>query len=143
MNESGRSRSARAGFVALLGVVSLALLTLLLGTVLALAMREQRQIKVEERQIQAAWLAEAGAERARIRLGLDPNYTGETWVLSAEDLGSHGARVEIRVVPASDAPESLSLLVRADFPASGPGRTRVSRHFTLTQSTPRQHEESP
>ena len=41
----------------------------------------------QERRLQAEWLAESGAQRAVARLARDHDYTGETWSLTARDLG--------------------------------------------------------
>ena len=134
----------RAGFATVLGVAGLALLVLVLTAVLALGLRERRQVQAEERRLQAAWLVEAGAERARARLEVDSAFTGETWTLTAAELGGTApGRVEITVEPTGDDASRRLIEIRADFPASGPGRTRVSRPFLISLPARPEHEDSP
>lgn len=86
------------------------------GALLQSLVREQRQLRSVGRQHQAAWLAEAGVERAVARLRAAPAYTGETWDVPAATLdGDRGGRVEIRVQPLAGQPRRR-IQVTADFP---------------------------
>jgi hypothetical protein len=137
------ARGRRAGFAALLGVAGLSVLALVLMAVLALALRERRQVQSEERRVQAAWLAESGLERARARLENDPAYAGETWALSSADLPGGGGRVEIVVEPVVNDPARRSVRVRADFPDTGTSRARESRRFLIRLPSPTRNEDAP
>jgi Tfp pilus assembly protein PilX len=111
----------------------------------------RRQRRVEQRA-QAEWLAEAGVRRAAARLTIDPEYDGETWNISAQELNQQaGAAVEISVEPlaaSAAAPETTAdadtptnptyrLTARARYPAPEP-RVQSTKiiEFTPTPSEP-------
>jgi type II secretory pathway component PulK len=111
----------------------------------------RRQRRVEQRT-QAEWLAEAGVRRAAARLTIDPEYHGETWTISAQELNQQaGAAVEISVEPLAAsvaAPETTAnantpankthrLIARARYPAPNP-RVQSTKiiEYTPTPSEP-------
>ena len=83
-------------------------------------------------RMQAAWLAEAGGQRAASRLQGQAPYPGETCEIPASELGGTAGRVEIRVVTDSAAPRKRQITVTADFPRDLPHRNRVVKTMSIT-----------
>src|SRR5437660_980137 len=115
------SRSRRGGAALAVALVALVVLGIMLGVLLRLGVSRRRQARAEERRVQAEWLAESGLERAWARLAESPDYEGETWGLSADDLGAPGksgadAAVTIEVRPVEGATRRRSVRVVAVNP---------------------------
>jgi len=103
----------------LVAIVCLALVVLLLGALLRLAVAHQRQVQYEQMRLQADWLAEAGVQRAVYRVEEDQAYTGETWHVSAEDLGgAEGGEVAILVSALAEDPGVRQVRVTARYPVA-------------------------
>jgi hypothetical protein len=101
-------------------------------TTMKLFLVQQKTIELNARQIQAGWLAESGIQRAAARLAADANYRGETWNVSAEDLGGRDAgAVAIRVEQPPGKPDRRTVHVEADYPSDPQQRARVMRDATL------------
>ena len=97
---------------------------------------EHRQLRDHDDRLQAMWLAESGLQRASVRLAGSADYTGETWVVSAESLGGdRDGRVEICVEPVADEPNARRVHVTADYPAESEYRKRHSKHIQLSLTT--------
>ena len=76
-----------------------------------------RQTMLIERQQQSFWLAESSLQRAVGKLRSDSEYTGETWRLSAEELGAdHSGSVVIHVSASDDAANAKLVRVEARYP---------------------------
>src|SRR4051812_23678064 len=86
-SSSSRSRPLRCGAVVVVVLICLMLIVLIGGTLLRTGLVQRRQLRMEERKLQAEWLAESGLERAAARLAEDPAYRGETRKILAADLG--------------------------------------------------------
>jgi hypothetical protein len=89
--------------------------------------------------VQAAWLAESGADRARARLAADRAYRGETWTLSADESGlADAAEVRIVAEPSADRPGRWKVQVEADYPNHPHRRAREARQWfvDLPSGTP-------
>ncbi len=119
-------RHRRTGYVLLIVMVFLAIaMTLVVGWA-RIAMLNYRQIGSVENRLQADWLAESALERAGAKLLADRSYQGETWQVSAADLGRQPTDAEraaagvvvIAVEPVTDRPTARSVHVQADFPAA-------------------------
>jgi hypothetical protein len=95
--------------------------------------RSQRQLNErEQRALQADWLAESGFARASARLVADPDYDGETWTVSRDELGTpFEGVVLIKVERAADRPDSRTVTVRADYPSDPDGRVRRSKTVVM------------
>ncbi len=129
----------RRGAALVVAIVCTVLVTLMLGTVLKISITRNRNIRHHERALQAAWLAEAGLERARGQLAAQPDYAGETWNIDADSLeGTHGAVVTITVAVVKENPQARTVDVQADYPAELPQRVRTSKRviMNLTESSP-------
>ena len=100
---TGRGR--RKGAVIIIVLFLLTIVGVVVGTLVHALLIEHRQLRVHHQQLQAAWLAESGLRRAVARLRTDGQFSGETWSLPAEALGSDAdASVEIRVAPVEGRP---------------------------------------
>jgi len=111
-------------------LVCLLVMTLICGSLLRLVHSERMLVRNQERTLQADWLAESALERAALRLGDDPAYRGETWTLSAKELGgSTPGVVTIDVERLGDPAESnrRQVTVQADYPIDPPQRIRARR----------------
>ncbi len=69
-------------------LVCLIIITMLAGAALKVGLARRQELRSEERQLQAEWLAEAGIQRGLARLAADPAYTGESWDIPARELDS-------------------------------------------------------
>ena len=86
-DSSQQGAKPRRGMTVVAVLVCLLVMMLLGAALLKLALAEREQQPRSERRLQAEWLVESGLERARARLAADASYAGETWPLSAADLG--------------------------------------------------------
>ena len=83
-------------------------------------------------QVQATWLAESALERAAWRLAADAGYQGETWTLSAEEIGgAEAALVEIRVESITEQPNRRLVRIQADYPDHPQHRARQSKQAVV------------
>src|SRR5262245_11756569 len=106
--------AARRGLASMWAVVILATLSILTAAIIAQMVAGRRVLDRRERQVQAAWLARAGAELASARLLSAPDgYEGE----SLELVPGSRVRVEVRGVP--DAPNTYQVTSEARCPADG------------------------
>jgi hypothetical protein len=122
----------RRGVVLLVGIVCLAIASVVFLSLLRVSIAEKHRVDTEAWQLQAAWLAESGLERAVARLADDPGYQGETWSLSAQDLGTqHDAAVRIEVENVPDRPLERTLRVEADYPNEPQRRARYSKQVLI------------
>lgn len=127
--ETSRKQS-RPGAVVVAVVALLAIVMMLLASWAQVALSDLRQSRGRYHMVQAARLAESGGRRALARLQIDPTYEGETWELTADELGqSRGAVVRIVAQHQEDATEEVLLTVTADYPADSLRRAR--RTFEL------------
>jgi Tfp pilus assembly protein PilX len=127
-----RSARERRGAVLALALVVFLLCTAILCTLLQGVVNHERQVR-DHRQIdQAAWLADAGINRAVAQLRQTDTYRGETWSVSADDLGgAAGGKVTIEVEASDQQPGAMHLTVQADFPDDAVHRIRQSRETTI------------
>lgn len=125
----------RRGAVLLIVLVALTVASAVLVSVVRLAAADRKAWQGEVRQVQAAWLAESGLERASARLRDDPDYRGETWTIPADALdGRHSGAVNIQVEPAADQPSQRRIRVTADFPNDPQHRARRTREVVVAIS---------
>jgi Tfp pilus assembly protein PilV len=104
----------------------------ILVSLVKLAVAERRLVDQEAWRVQAAWLAEAGLERAAWRLAADADYAGETWSLSPEQLAAtDSAVVRIRVEAVPQHPNRRLVRVQADYPDHPQHRARESKQAAV------------
>ena len=77
-----------------------------------------RQLESQSWRVQADWLVESALGRASAQLGSDPDYSGETWQIPAEEFGGlHGGHATITVEAVEQQPSQRRVRVEATFPS--------------------------
>jgi Tfp pilus assembly protein PilV len=127
----------RRGTVLIVVIVSLVVVLATLMALVRLAGSHRGAIESQSLRLQARWLARSGAERAVARLAADAKYSGETWNVTAGDLGAaDAARVEIRIEAVAGHPQRRAVRVQADFPAEGLQRVRSTWQHDMDLPAP-------
>lgn len=120
----------RRGSILVCVIVCISIATALVAAMTRSALRNHRQIRVDQQLRQVELLVEAAGRRAVAKLTLSPSYTGETWVLAPETLPSFpSAQVEIKVSSARDASRRIRLI--AILPANADRPVRRSDEFVF------------
>jgi Tfp pilus assembly protein PilX len=123
----------RSGLVSVVVLITLFVIGLIGMALLKVAFARRAELGMEERRVQAIWLAESGVDRAIARLNASAEFAGETWEVSAEDLGGRGAAtVAIQVEKVPDRPARRKVRVQADFPIGSSLRSRQSIETIVT-----------
>lgn len=129
---------SRRGAAIVMVMICLLLVSMLGASLLKLALSERKQTIRQYHQTQADWLAESAADRAVARLLSGPEYTGETWEISAADIGDgKSGRAVIEVVspesPATDQRVEVRKQVDivVDYPDDEVNRVRIRRTFII------------
>jgi hypothetical protein len=129
---SASNRPRYRGTALILVLVGLAVTTLIFMAAIKMILIQRKTIELNSRQIQARWLAESGVERAAARLAADAKYEGETWNISAQELGGRdGGKVNIKVEEVPDKPDHRKVHIEADYPTEPELRARETRDVTL------------
>ena len=127
-----RRSQSRRGAVVLFALMALLLTSVIGASLLKTALAQRRFALREQTRLQSIWLAESGVERAVAGLSRDPAYTGETWSVSATDIGGNkDAEVKIQVETMDDAPNRRRVTVLADYPQNLPQRNRTRKVITV------------
>jgi len=128
VRRADRRRGAVLVMVLICAIVVLAILL----SLVKLAVAGRRVVDQQSWQVQAAWLAESGLERAAWRLAADADYRGESWTLPAEQLaGADAAVVQIRVETIPEQSNRRLVRVQADYPDHPQHRARESKQVVL------------
>lgn len=115
----------RRGATLIAVLAAMAVVLLMLGGMLKIALIGRRQFLKELELRQAECLLEAAAERAVIRLRAEPGWTGERTTVAAETIvGAGAAEVTTTVTPGDDG-VSLGLVV--EYPVGRPDSVRRER----------------
>lgn len=116
-------------------VIALVAMTIVAAVLVLLARQsviERRGLQRDSWQAQAAWLAESALDRAAARLAADRDYAGETWNLSADDLGTgRAAVVTIDVQEVENEAGRRVVRVRADYPDDPQQRVRQTEQIVV------------
>jgi type II secretory pathway component PulK len=92
----------------------------------------REQLRSAERRLQADWLVEAALDRAATQLAKNETYTGETWKITAAELGgADSATIEIKVTPGTNAAAHRTIHVAADFPADSLHQVHKTKDITV------------
>ena len=132
----------RRGGGLVVALVTLLIVTMLLGSVVRSLLVELRQSRQEANALQASWLADAGLARAAAMLAKSNEYTGERWKL---ELGPHAAGANDGVafvdiqVDSEQINQVTRLTVVAIYPDDPVRRARAERVVLI----PHQLEKSP
>ena len=122
-HSSDRRGAALIAAIVTLAIVASLALTMIRSTLIA---RANRQTAAD--RLQAAWLAEAGVERAAARAADDEEYSGETWEVPPEALGGRAAKVEIEITKKE---ETRIIRATATFPKEGTKRARWEKEVEM------------
>ncbi|MBN2475806.1 MAG: hypothetical protein JXB62_14435 [Pirellulales bacterium] len=116
----------------MVAIACLVIVSALLVSAVKLVALGRKATDVHSWRIQAGWLAESGLERAAARLAADAAYAGETWTLSAEQLGGRsGATVEITLESVADRPDQRLVRVQANYPDHPHHRVQENRQAVV------------
>ena len=128
-------RPCQRGAVLVMVLVCL-LVVATIGSLLARQMiGEQRQLRRQEDQVQAFWIAESAVQRGRAQEAASDDYTGETWSLDGETLGrKRSAEVKIQTPAAAEsAADSMHIEVRLQV---GAGQFTQRRDVSIRPAKP-------
>jgi len=132
-----RYASERRGVVLAVALVFFLLCTAILCTLLQGVINHERHVRDHRQLDQARWLADAGIDRAIAQVRQSDTYRGETWKVSADDLGgASDGKVTITVEPNDQQPGELRVLAQADYPDDDVHRVRQSRETTIHLKSP-------
>jgi Tfp pilus assembly protein PilX len=139
-----RTHKSRRGMTVVAVLICLIVITLIGGALVKVASAQRKLVRAQEHRLQAEWLAESGAQRALARLDADPGYKGETWSISADELGQSApappaeergasgkavAQVTIAVERLSGNDNRRRIRVMADYPRDPSLRSRSTKHL--------------
>lgn len=124
---------ARRGSIAVIAMITI-LITMSIGlSLVRTALRSRDQSLRSQQHRQARWLVEAGIERAVAQRKQSEDYAGETWRLSADNIGGrHNGEVRIALESAGKNDNNLQLTVVADYPAGSEHRIRSRKVITIS-----------
>jgi hypothetical protein len=141
-----RRQPRRRGMTVVALLVCLILVTLITAAILKISRAQHEFTRAEERRLQAEWLVESGVERSLAALEANREYAGETWPVSAHELGlpSEGRKipgkgdgdppaavVTITVNRVADNPLRRQIRVQADYRRDSPRGVRHSKQITI------------
>jgi len=122
----------RRGSAMIIVLVALAMTLAMFFAAAKLALVQRKTVELSAWQVQADWLAASALERAAARLVADTDYRGETWNISAEELGGRdGGTVTIRVKAVPGKSDRRVVHVEADYPSDPQQHARQDREMTL------------
>ena len=117
----------------LIVVITLIIITTMIGAMLQHLTLANRQMKQRARKAQATWLAESAIERAVFALRQNENYEEEVWKVTADQLGGrHSGQVAINV-ESSESNPSVVVSVTAVYPESSDFRATVRKKVTVAK----------
>jgi Tfp pilus assembly protein PilV len=127
-----KSANNRRGVALIYAMIALLLASVIGAALLKTALAQRRQARHEQNRAQSAWLAESGVDRAAAMLVRDANYKGETWNVTAAELGGNLAgQVVIAVAPVSTDLNRRQVTVVADFPVGTRQRSRSRKTIEI------------
>lgn len=122
---------SRRGATLVAVLAAMAVVLIMLGGMLKIALLGRRQFLKELELRQAECLLEAAAERAVSRLRADPGWTGgQTTVASEAIVGNGAAKVTTSVTPSDDGVR-LGLVV--EYPTGRPDSVRRERVISMAR----------
>ena len=128
--------SRRRGAIMVGAMICLLLISLLLGSLLKVALAHRRQVRTEQYRLQAQWLAESAMERSVNRLTADGDYSGEEWNIAAKELdGRHAGSVKISVQKSAKRPMQRIVTVEAIYPSGVARSAKRTKQLTVRIKT--------
>ncbi|MCE5267324.1 MAG: hypothetical protein LLG00_05510 [Planctomycetaceae bacterium] len=125
-------RPSRCGAILIIIMVCFTLAAAMFVVLARLALTAREAADTQQWSLQAQWLAEAGLERAAVRLAGQPTYTGETWTITASELAAKNAGVvRIRIEKVAGRAAQHRVTVEADYPDDPVHRSRCTKQTVL------------
>lgn len=110
-------RRLRRRAAAMAAVLICLLVIMLIGGVLVRGMLLQhRQAQTESTQLQALWLSESAAGLAVEQLRADPEYPGQSWRVTVDEVSGSTGLVEIQVQGVDQQPRQRKLRITSTYP---------------------------
>lgn len=132
----GADSRARRGMALIVGLVALALVAMLVGASLQAGLNRRRQVALDERRAQVAWLAESGLDRAVASLKDDEDYDGETWEIAPDDLATRAGAVVVIAVRQDEArPGRWLVSATAEYPRGTATPSRKTRRIVVDRAS--------
>ena len=134
---------SRRGATLVAVLAAMAVVLVMLGGMLKIALLGRRQFLKELELRQAECLLEAAAERAVIRLRAEPGWSGGRTTVASEAIVGRGAADVITAVTLT--PDGVSLGLVVEYPAGRPDSVRRERAVRVAREafTPNQLPASP
>ncbi|MSR26173.1 MAG: hypothetical protein EXS06_04015 [Planctomycetaceae bacterium] len=134
---------SRRGATLVVVLAAMAVVLVMLGGMLKIALLGRRQFLKELELRQAECLLEAAAERAVIRLRVEPGWSGGRTTVASEAIVGRGAADVITAVTLT--PDGVSLGLVVEYPAGRPDSVRRERAIRVAREafTPNQLPASP
>ena len=117
-------RNPRRAAILVTVLLTMLVVTSIVGTTMVLSLRSQRECRVERQMIQIQFLCEAGAIRASGKLAADPAFAGDRWLPELGDGSDPIAEVVTRIVRDPDQPLMIEVVASLE---AGPYLQRVQR----------------
>lgn len=134
MNVISKNRKPyRRGGGLVVALVTLLVVTSLMGSLIRSLLVEMRQSRHEAADLQAHWLAEAALDRAATKLRSQTDYAGETWKVEFSPTANSGGSTGLAEIhierEAADQPTSVS--VEARYPDDTRRRAKAERVWQI------------
>ena len=122
----------RRGLMVIVALVCLLVVMSIVGSMLKNAMFSRRELLTERDRRQSELLLQAGANRAAMRLSVDPGFEGDTWELPAAAIVSSGSGRVVTEVTRSEDSRTWDIAVIAEYPLGRDFPIRRSHTFRIT-----------
>ena len=119
-----RQRKPHKGAILVAVLVTMLVVTSMVGTTMVLSLRSQRECRVERQMMQVQFLCEAGAMRAFEKMVADPTFVGERWLPELGDGSDAIPEIITRIVREPDQPPTIEVVASLE---AGPYLQRVQR----------------
>jgi hypothetical protein len=126
-------RNSRHGAILVAVLVTMLVVTSIVGTTIVLSLRSQRECRVERQMAQTRFLCEAGAIRASERLLQEPTFEGDRWLPNLGDGSDAIAEIVTKIVRDKEQQPSVEVIASLE---AGPYRQRVQRTITFPIQLP-------
>ena len=122
-------RPKSRGAALAVALITLMVVMLMTGAILQSLLASRRQLLLGENELQAAWLAESGLQRAASQLRSQADYDGEAWSVSGLQDEPNGAQglVKIEVTSRAAEPMTKRITATATYPLGSPRQIAIQR----------------
>ena len=126
-------RRPRNGAILVAVLVTMLVVTSIVGTTIVLSLRSQRECRVERQMAQTRFLCEAGAIRASERLLQEPTFEGDRWLPNLGDGSDAIAEIATKIIRKKDQQPMIEVIASLE---SGPYLQRVQRTISFPIQLP-------